>query len=71
MVSSGWSHLTQDGIVFRPLADKLLTMKTGIFVRRDNRTGAVNDFQNLLWAETEQLRRERQKCTLKPRHGSG
>jgi DNA-binding transcriptional LysR family regulator len=25
MVSSGWSHLTKDGIVFRPLADKLLT----------------------------------------------
>jgi DNA-binding transcriptional LysR family regulator len=67
MVSSGWSHLTRDGIAFRPLADKLLTMKTGIFVRRDNRTQAVNDFKNLLWAKTERLRSERQKVTLSPR----
>jgi DNA-binding transcriptional LysR family regulator len=70
MVSSGWSHLTRDGIVFRPLADKLLTMKSGVFVRRDNRTQAVNDFQNLLWVKTEKLRKERQKVTLNPRHGS-
>lgn len=70
MVSSGWSHLTKDGIVFRPLADKLLTMKTGIFVRRDNRTGSVNDFQNLLWTRTEKLRSDRLKMTLNPRHGS-
>lgn len=69
MVSSGWSHLTQDGIVFRPLADKLLTMKSGIFVRRDNRTGFVNDSQELLWSRTETLRKERQKMTLHPRHG--
>jgi DNA-binding transcriptional LysR family regulator len=69
MVSSGWSHLTRDGIVFRPLADKLLTMKSGIFVRRDSRTGVVNDFQNLLWTRTEKLRKERQKMTLHPRHG--
>ncbi|WP_158751735.1 LysR family transcriptional regulator [Acidobacterium sp. S8] len=61
MVSSGWSHLTKDGIAFRPLADKLLTMKSGVFVRRDNRTEAVNDFQNLLWTRTEKLRNERQK----------
>jgi DNA-binding transcriptional LysR family regulator len=70
MVSTGWSHLTKDGIAFRPLADKLLTMKTGIFVRRDSRTGAINDFHNLLWMKTEKLRNERQKMTLNPRHGS-
>jgi DNA-binding transcriptional LysR family regulator len=70
MVSSGWSHLTRDGIAFRPLADKLLTMKSGVFVRRDGRTDAISDFQNLLWAKTEQLRSERQKMTLNPRHGS-
>lgn len=70
MVSSGWSRLTKDGIAFRPLADKLLTIKSGAFVRRDNRTGAINDFQNLLWMKTEQLRKERQKMTLNPRHGS-
>ncbi|HZU42138.1 MAG TPA: LysR substrate-binding domain-containing protein [Terriglobales bacterium] len=67
MVSSGWSHLTKDGIAFRPLADKLLTMKSGIFVRRDNRTEAVKDFQNLLWAKTAKLRNERQRVTLNPR----
>lgn len=71
MVSSGWSHLTRDGIAFRPLADKLLTMKSGVFVRRDNRSGAINDLQNLLWMKTEDLRKERQKMTLKPRHRSG
>lgn len=70
-VSSGWSHLTKDGIAFRPLSDKLLTMKSGIFVRRDRRTDAINDFQNLLWMKTEQLRNERQKISLNPRHGSG
>ncbi len=64
MVSSGWSQLTKKGIAFRPLADKLLTMKTGVFVRRDNRTAIVNDFQNLLWTRTEKLRSERQKLTL-------
>lgn len=69
MVSSGWSHLTQEGIVFRPLADRLLTMKSGIFVRRDSRTDAVNQFQKLLWAKTEELRKERQKATLNPQHG--
>ncbi|WP_260705102.1 LysR family transcriptional regulator [Edaphobacter flagellatus] len=70
MVSSGWSHLTKDGIAFRPLADKLLTMKSGVIVRRDSRTDAINDFQNLLWMKTEQLRKERQKTTLNPRHRS-
>lgn len=70
MVSSGWSHLTKDGIAFRPLGDKLLTMKSGVFVRRDRRTSAVNDFQNLLWIRTEHLRNERQKLTLNPRHRS-
>lgn len=68
MVSSGWSQLTKKGIAFRPLADKLLTMKTGVFVRRDNRTTIVNDFQNLLWMRTEKLRNERQKLTLNVRH---
>ncbi|HLH34662.1 MAG TPA: LysR substrate-binding domain-containing protein [Alloacidobacterium sp.] len=68
MVSGGWSHLSKDGIVFRPLADRLLTMKSGIFVRRDNRTDAVKDFQNLLWVRTAKLRNERQRVTLNPRH---
>ncbi len=69
MVSSGWSHMTKNGVAFRPLTDRLLTLKSGIFVRRDSRTNAVNDFQNLLWTRTEKLRKERQKVTLNPRHG--
>jgi DNA-binding transcriptional LysR family regulator len=69
MVSSGWSHMTKNGVAVRPLADRLLTMKSGVFVRRDSRTGVVNDFQNLLWTRTETLRKERQKVTLNPRHG--
>lgn len=63
MVSSGWSHLTAKGIAFHPLADKLLTMKTGVFVRRDNRTSIVNDFQHILWTRTEKLRKVRQRLT--------
>lgn len=63
MVSSGWSQLTTKGIAFHPLADKLLTMKTGVFVRRDNRTPIVNDFQHILWTRTEKLRKARQHLT--------
>jgi DNA-binding transcriptional LysR family regulator len=69
MVSSGWSQLTKKGIAFRLLADKLLTMKTGVFVRRDNRTPAVNDFLNLLWTRTEKLRNARQLVTRGSRRG--
>jgi DNA-binding transcriptional LysR family regulator len=65
MVSSGWSQLTTKGIAFHPLSDKLLTMKTGVFVRRDNRTPIVNDFQHILWARTEKLRKARQHLTHK------
>jgi DNA-binding transcriptional LysR family regulator len=63
MVSSGWSRLTTRGIAFHPLADKLLTMKTGLFVRRDNRTPIVNDFQHMLWTQTEKLRKARRYLT--------
>ncbi len=69
MVSSGWSQLTKKGIVFRPFADKLLTLKAGVLVRRDNRTRIVNDFQNLLWARTEKLRNERRHVTGGSRQG--
>jgi hypothetical protein len=69
MVSSGWSQLTKKSIVFRPLADKLLTMKTGVFVRRDNRTPVVNDFLNPLWTRTEKLRNARQLVTRGSRRG--
>jgi DNA-binding transcriptional LysR family regulator len=69
MVSSGWSQLTTRGIAFHPLADKLLTMKTGVFVRRDNRTSIVNDFQHILWTRTEKLRNARQHVTRGSRKG--
>ena len=37
LLSAGCSTLSRPDVVFRPLADKLLTWKTGVFVRRDNR----------------------------------
>lgn len=61
MVTRGWSQLTKKGMVFRPLADQLLTIKAGVFVRRDNRTPIVNDFLNLLWTRTERLRGARRR----------
>lgn len=70
MVSSGWTYLTREGIAFRPLADKLLTIKSGVFMRRDSRTPLANDFQNLLWGKTEKLRAEQQKKRLHPVHRS-
>ncbi len=69
MVSSGWSQLTKKGIAFRPLADKLLTMKTGVFVRRDSRTPIVNDFLNILWTRTEKLRNARRHAIQNTRRG--
>ena len=43
-------------IVVRPLSDRLLTVKSGIFTRRDNNLKAVQDFVDLAWTETASLR---------------
>ncbi len=56
LLSAGCSTLSRPGVVFRPLADKLLTWKTGVFVRRDNCTDLVNSFLEIIWKDTAQLR---------------
>lgn len=43
-------------VVVRPLADRLLTVKSGVFTRRDQDQKFVRDFVNLAWAETAVLR---------------
>lgn len=43
-------------VVVRPLSDRLLTVKSGIFTRRDHNQKPVHDFVDLAWAETAALR---------------
>ena len=43
-------------VVVRPLSDRLLTVKSGIFTRRDHDQKLVRDFVDLAWAETTALR---------------
>jgi LysR family transcriptional regulator, benzoate and cis,cis-muconate-responsive activator of ben and cat genes len=43
-------------IVIRPFSDQLLTVKSGIFTRRDHDQKLVRDFVDLAWAETAALR---------------
>lgn len=43
-------------IVVRPFSDRLLTVKSGIFTRRDHDQKLVLDFVDLAWAETASLR---------------
>ena len=43
-------------VVVRPFADRLLTVKSGIFTRRDHDQKLVYDFVDLVWTETAALR---------------
>jgi LysR family transcriptional regulator, benzoate and cis,cis-muconate-responsive activator of ben and cat genes len=43
-------------VVIRPLSDRLLTVKSGVFTRRDHVQKLVSDFVDLAWAETAPLR---------------
>ena len=43
-------------IVVRPLTDRLLTVKSGVFTRRDHDQKLIHDFVDLAWAETASLR---------------
>jgi LysR family transcriptional regulator, benzoate and cis,cis-muconate-responsive activator of ben and cat genes len=47
-------------VVIRPLSDRLLTVKSGIFTRRDHDQKLVNDFVDLAWNETTALRPRQQ-----------
>lgn len=43
-------------ILVRPLSDRLLTVKSGVFTRRDHDQKLVHDFVDLAWVETAALR---------------
>jgi DNA-binding transcriptional LysR family regulator len=43
-------------VVVRPFSDRLLTVKSGVFTRRDHDQKLVHDFVDLAWAETAALR---------------
>jgi DNA-binding transcriptional LysR family regulator len=43
-------------VVVRPLSDRLLTVKSGVFTRRDHIPKLVSDFVDLAWVETAILR---------------
>jgi DNA-binding transcriptional LysR family regulator len=43
-------------VVVRPISDRLLTVKSGIFTRRGHDQKLINDFVDLAWAETAVLR---------------
>ena len=49
------SSYRQD-VVVRPLSDRLLTVKSGVFTRRDHVQKLVSDFVDLAWTETATLR---------------
>lgn len=48
-------------VVIRPLSDRLLTVKSGIFTRRDHDQKLVKDFVDLAWNETTSLRPRQQR----------
>jgi LysR family transcriptional regulator, benzoate and cis,cis-muconate-responsive activator of ben and cat genes len=43
-------------VVVRPFSDRLLTVKSGIFTRRDHDQKLITEFVDLAWAETATLR---------------
>lgn len=47
-------------VVIRPFSDRLLTVKSGVFTRRDLDQKSVRDFVNLAWRETAALRKRPQ-----------
>jgi LysR family transcriptional regulator, benzoate and cis,cis-muconate-responsive activator of ben and cat genes len=51
---SATSH--RHDVVVRPLSDRLLTVKSGIFTRRDHDQKLISDFVELALAETAVLR---------------
>ena len=52
--SSASSH--RYDVAIRPLSDRLLTVKSGVFTRRDHDYKLLRDFVDLAWAETAVLR---------------
>ncbi|MGC1782122.1 MAG: LysR family substrate-binding domain-containing protein [Acidobacteriaceae bacterium] len=48
----------RSSVVIRPLADRLLTLKSGVFIRRehDQSNNAIGQFVDRIWTETASLR---------------
>ena len=48
----------RSGLVVRPLADRLLTLKSGVFIRRehDRSDNTIRQFVDRIWTETASLR---------------
>jgi LysR family transcriptional regulator, benzoate and cis,cis-muconate-responsive activator of ben and cat genes len=51
---SAMSH--RHDVVVRPLSDRLLTVKSGVFTRRDHGQKLIQDFVDLVWLETMTVR---------------
>jgi DNA-binding transcriptional LysR family regulator len=45
-----------DGVVVRPLSDRLFTYKSGVFLRQDNEDASVEDFLNMVRERTDAVR---------------
>jgi DNA-binding transcriptional LysR family regulator len=43
-------------VIVRPLSDRLLTVKSGVFARRDHSQQLIRDFMDIAWTETAALR---------------
>jgi len=43
-------------VAVKPISDRLLTVKSGMFIRRDCRQKAISDFVDLVWSVTSPLR---------------
>ncbi len=56
---------SQASVVLRPFSDHLLTVKSGIFARRDRNEESVQQFIDMAWTETVALR-PRTRKELKP-----
>lgn len=56
-------------VVIRPLSDRLLTVKSGVFIRRDVDDAFVRDFVDLAWSETAAVRANQHWHRKRARHG--
>lgn len=57
-------------VIVRPLSDRLLTVKSGVFIRRDVEDAFVRDFVDLAWSETAVVRANEHWPRKRGRHGT-
>lgn len=61
MTRSSAASLRSD-IILRPFSDQLLTVKSGVFVRRDHNARHIEEFMETVWAATAVLRPKASKA---------